>query len=209
MSATSTRDHVSVEVLANLSHELRTPLATILNGVQILRQTADTKGPIAAQTLDMLERQAKQVIRIIEHALDGLRDESENAPEPPQIGRPLRILVLEDDREGATSLARLLRLWGHEVRVSYDGPSALRIAAEAHPEVALLDIGLPGMDGYEVAQRLRERMAGDTLLIALTGFGQIEDMASAREAGFDLHLTKPVDPKRLRRLVAEIAVSRS
>ena len=92
-----------------------------------------------------------------------------------------------------------------EVRVAYDGPSALAIAPEYRPEVVVLDIGMPGMDGYEVARRLRARpeFVG-TLLVALTGWGQEVDRQRSREAGFDKHLVKPVDPRDLHSLLAEM-----
>jgi PAS domain S-box-containing protein len=360
-------DRLKDAFLAMVSHQLRNPLGTILNGVQILRQ-ADTKGPIAEQTLDMVERQLKQVVRIVDDLLDlsrlkrgdlslqkepvslvvavteaaaacrreieargqqlevaapaesvlvaadpvrleqilcnllnnasrctqnggkisiavqrddneavvrvtdngaGIEPEAlphvfdlfvpgqttsqrglgiglalvrrlvtlhggavsahsdgpgqgsefevrlplradspgERPSSPPQpaavVGRPRRVLVLEDDKEAARSLSRLLRLWGHEVHVTYDGPAALHAAEEFRPEVVLVDIGLPGMDGYEVARRLRDAYAHQLCLIAMTGFGQEEDRRRALEAGFDHHVTKPADAKELRRLLAE------
>ena len=91
-------------------------------------------------------------------------------------------------------MARLLKLLGHDVRVAHDGPEALEAAREHRPEVVLLDIGLPGMDGYEVAARLRqEECCQDAVIIAVSGYGQEEDRRRSREAGFDHHLVKPVD----------------
>ena len=87
-----------------------------------------------------------------------------------------------------------------------DGPKGLALAAEFHPEVVLLDIGLPGVDGYEVARRLRESPNPPRLLVALTGYGNEEDRRRTREAGFDLHLTKPVAPQELRRILNQEAV---
>ena len=104
----------------------------------------------------------------------------------------------------------LLKLWGHEVRVAHDGPAALEAAAAAPPEVVLLDIGLPGMDGYEVAERLRARPeSGGPVLVALTGYGQEEDRRRSREAGFDHHLVKPVDLDDLRSLLAHVGSASS
>jgi two-component system CheB/CheR fusion protein len=106
---------------------------------------------------------------------------------------PRRVLVVDDNADAATSLADLLAVIGHEVRVAHTGPAAIEAAATFRPEVLLLDIGLPGMDGYEVARRVREHSAlKETLLVALTGYGQEEDRQRAAEAGFDHHLTKPV-----------------
>jgi signal transduction histidine kinase len=129
----------------------------------------------------------------------------ESAPSPaPARGRPLRILVVDDNVDGAKTLAALLRLEGHEVQVAHDGPAALEAAAAFRPETVLLDIGLPkGMDGYEVARRLQELpVARQTFLVALTGFGQEEDRLRSRAAGFRDHLVKPVDPEVLRGVLA-------
>jgi PAS domain S-box-containing protein len=120
-----------------------------------------------------------------------------------------RILVVDDNVDGAVSLARLLELLhGHEVQVAHDGPSALEVADRFRPEVVLLDIGLPGMDGHEVARRLRARPEfGRTPLVALTGWGQESDRRRSREAGFDHHLVKPVDLDALSGLLAEVVPS--
>jgi CheY-like chemotaxis protein len=101
----------------------------------------------------------------------------------------------------------LLRMAGHLVHVSYDGATALAAAAELRPHLVLLDIGLPEMDGYEVARRLR-RQDGlrDTLLVALTGYGQEEDIRRSKEAGFDHHFVKPIDPKVLAGLFQSMTV---
>jgi CheY-like chemotaxis protein len=113
-----------------------------------------------------------------------------------------RVLVVDDNRDAAESLAELLELWGSTVQVAFNGTEALSAAAGFRPEVVLLDIGLPDTDGYEVARRLRQRKdLHGVLLAAVTGYGQAEDRQRAREAGFDLHLTKPVDPELLRDLL--------
>jgi CheY-like chemotaxis protein len=118
----------------------------------------------------------------------------------------LRVLIVDDNVDGANSLAAMLQALGHQVRVEYDGPAGVRAASARQPDVALLDIGLPGMSGYEVARTLRENEATrDTVLIAVTGWGQLEDRRRSREAGFDLHLVKPADPLELRALLASVA----
>jgi signal transduction histidine kinase/ActR/RegA family two-component response regulator len=129
---------------------------------------------------------------------------------PPAAERAVRILVVDDNVDGAASLAMLLRLWGHDVAVAHDGPAALRAADAQRPQVALLDIGLPGMDGYELARRLRARPGLDrTALVALTGWGQEEDRRRSQEAGFDHHLVKPVDLSALQELLAQGQPERS
>jgi CheY-like chemotaxis protein len=117
--------------------------------------------------------------------------------------RPLRVLVVEDNIDAAESLATLLRLWNHDVSVVHDGRTALEAAKEQQPEVVLLDIGLPGLDGYQVARRLREELHLDqALLVAMTGYGQPEDRRRSREAGIQYHFVKPVEPLVLRNLLA-------
>jgi PAS domain S-box-containing protein len=116
---------------------------------------------------------------------------------------PARILLVEDNVDAADALAELLRMWGHEVDVVHDGASAVGRAGEGRPDVVLLDIGLPGMDGYQVAGALRAlpELQG-ALLVALTGYGQEADRRRSAAAGFDHHLVKPVDLEELKRLVA-------
>src|SRR5262249_34410082 len=110
----------------------------------------------------------------------------------------LRILLVEDGPDCALSLAMLLRMEGHEGQVAFDGSAALRAAHTFAPQVVFLDIGLPDMDGYEVARRLGERTAGKPpLIIAISGFGRDEDRRRSEEAGVNLHLVKPTDPERL------------
>ena len=114
--------------------------------------------------------------------------------------------MADDNVDAANSLARLLRrLHGQDVRVAHDGPEALAAAGAFLPEVALLDIGMPGMDGYEVARRLRANPDFQgLLLVALTGWGQEADRRRSEEAGFDRHLIKPVDPEVVRELLADL-----
>ena len=114
-----------------------------------------------------------------------------------------RVLVVDDNADSAQGTARILTRQGHDVRIVYDGPSALEAAREHRPRYVLLDIGLPGMDGYEVAARLRQDATlKDATLIAVSGYGQDSDRRRSREAGFDQHLVKPVDPEELLGLLA-------
>jgi CheY-like chemotaxis protein len=114
-----------------------------------------------------------------------------------------RVLVVDDNADAAESLALLLRLSGHQVETAHDGPAALAAARVHRPEVVLLDLGLPGMDGYEVARRLRaETVADDIFLVALTGYGREEDRRRSHAAGFHRHLVKPVAQADLHDLLA-------
>lgn len=113
-----------------------------------------------------------------------------------------RILVVDDNQDAAKSLAMLLRLEGHDVRAAYDGEAALAAMQDFSPDMAFLDIGMPGMDGHELCRRIRQQPTlSKMLLVALTGWGQDDDRRRSREAGFDRHLVKPVEPHSLKRLL--------
>ena len=112
-----------------------------------------------------------------------------------------RVLVVDDNEDAADSLATLLEVMGYQVRIAYDGPEALVAADEFVPAVALLDIGLPRLSGYDIARHIRGRRGGDVLLVAITGWGQEEDRRLARDAGFDHHFTKPADFDQLIELI--------
>jgi DNA-binding response OmpR family regulator len=104
-----------------------------------------------------------------------------------------RILVVDDNEDAANSLATLLEVMGYAVRIAYDGPEGIEAADEFHPAVALLDIGLPKLSGYDIAKHMRVKRGEQVLLVAITGWGQEEDRRRANEAGFDHHFTKPAD----------------
>jgi two-component system CheB/CheR fusion protein len=121
--------------------------------------------------------------------------------------KPLRILIIEDNRDAAKTLCLLLSRYGHEVTSAHSGRHGVETAQTWKPDVVLCDLGLPEMDGYEVAAALRQDPDTSGLrLIALSGYGQEEDRRKSEAAGFDLHLTKPVDPVELQRLLAVIKV---
>ena len=126
---------------------------------------------------------------------------------PPSRSR--RVLLIEDNVDITDFIRMQLEIWGHEVSVAHDGPSGLEAALRLRPEIALLDVGLPGMDGYELAQRIRRDPAGTEIrLVAMTGFGRPEDRAHALAAGFDAHLVKPVEPRHLQELLASDTIAR-
>ena len=135
--------------------------------------------------------------------------EAAPAAEPAEAARPAgpsrRILVVDDHQDSTDSLALFLRLRGHEVRTAQDGPTALDEIERYRPEVVFLDLGLPGMSGYDVARRVRMRTdLGPVQLVALTGYGTDGDRQKTRDAGFDVHLAKPVDPRALDELLADV-----
>ena len=114
----------------------------------------------------------------------------------------LRVLVVDDNKDAAESLADLLRMLGHEADVAHDGPSALAKLGMSAPDVVLCDIGMPGMSGYEVAKAVRAGGNRGVRLVALSGYAQADDVKRAMEAGFDAHVAKPPDPDELARLLA-------
>jgi len=131
-------------------------------------------------------------------AMTGQRERVDCGPRP-------RILVVDDNRDSADCLAMLLRMTGHDVRAAYDGLEALESAAQFQPDVILLDVGMPRMNGYEAARRIRQQSWGQgTVLIAVTGWGQDGDRQLSRDAGFDHHMVKPVDPAAMLKLLASL-----
>jgi CheY-like chemotaxis protein len=129
-----------------------------------------------------------------------------SSPKTGPVSR--RVLIVDDNRDSTESLARLLRLTGHKVETALDGATGLKAARSHRPEVIFLDIGLPEMDGYEIAKLLRQdRDLAKVTLIAMTGFGQEEDRRKAQEAGFDGHMVKPADPVDVEKLLAGFSLS--
>jgi signal transduction histidine kinase len=183
-------------------------------GLTLVKRLVEMHGGSVGASSDGPGRGSEFVVRLPLRQGSGVRgqgSETTSAPSPalPALTpdpRPLtpavRVLVVDDNVSGAETLADLLVLWGCDVRVAHHGLAAIELAAQYLPEVVLLDIGLPGMDGYEVAQRLRELEGLEgALLVAVTGYGQEEDRRRSQEAALDHHLTKPVDPDVLRRLI--------
>jgi CheY-like chemotaxis protein len=118
----------------------------------------------------------------------------------------LRLLIVDDNRDSAESLGMMLQLFGHEVQLEYDGPAALRAANRFQPDAVFLDIGLPGMNGFDVCRQLRAGdQAEELVVIAQTGWGDPAQRARSQEAGFDHHLVKPVDVATLKSLLSDIA----
>src|SRR5262249_55189507 len=119
------------------------------------------------------------------------------------MSKPMRVLVVDDCADNARSLALLIKMWGHDVRVAHDATSALGIAESERRGVIVLDIGLPDLNGYELARLLKEQQAPQRpLLVAVTGYGQERDRRHSQEAGFTHHLLKPIVPAELQELLS-------
>jgi CheY-like chemotaxis protein len=132
---------------------------------------------------------------------------AEDAPaatSEPVVQDKLKILIVDDNRDVAASLATFLQFIGHDVRVAHDGEKALELAEAFRPQTILLDLGMPGIDGYEACRRIRKaEWSSNMRLIAITGWGQDEDRRKSADAGFDVHLVKPVNPEALEHLLRD------
>ncbi len=163
-------------------------------GLTLVRSLAELHGGTITATSDGPDQGSEFVLRL-PSALSSAAPEVES-PDGPEVKPPrgLRVLVVDDNEDTAKGMAKLLRLTGHTVRVAHSGPDAIASAREHGPEVVILDIGLPGMDGFEVARQLRrEACCYGSLIIGVSGYGDVEAREQGREAGFDHHLVKPVD----------------
>jgi CheY-like chemotaxis protein len=131
-------------------------------------------------------------------------EDSVTATNEPPIPAKRKMLVVDDNRDAASSLAMFLQLSGHDVRVAHDGETAIELAGEFRPQTIFLDLGMPGTDGYEVCRHIRNAPWGKNMrLIAITGWGQDEDRRKSATAGFDMHLVKPVDPETLAEILRD------
>jgi signal transduction histidine kinase/CheY-like chemotaxis protein len=175
-------------------------LVELHEGSVEVRSEGEAKGSEFVVTLPKLDSEAI--------AGDDSRNPLPQAPKPGQS--LLRIVAVDDNRDAVDSLAKILRMKGHDVQTAYDGVEALEVVGSFKPRVVLLDIGLPRLNGYEVAQRIRQLPGvGQIVLIAVTGWGQDEDRKRSHASGFDMHLVKPVDPLALDQLIANIVNSQA
>jgi CheY-like chemotaxis protein/CTP:molybdopterin cytidylyltransferase MocA len=204
-------------LVATVGHELRNPLGVITTALSLMRRLEGDSGP-TARYRGMIERQVETLARKIDEMLDPDRtpvgDERLREWPPPQLrgergrrdapspraaaGTPL--LVVEDNDDARSALVELMEMWGYSVHGAASGEEGVELASRHDPEIALVDLDLPGIDGYEVARRLRDARES-RLIIAMSGYGQPEDRDRSFAAGFDRHLIKPVDPRRLASLL--------
>jgi signal transduction histidine kinase/CheY-like chemotaxis protein len=173
-------------------------------GLTLVKSLVEMHGGSVQAHSAGLGKGSEFVVRLptVRRGENGRRDDSDSTA-PADQASSRRVLVVDDHADAADSLAMLLTMEGHQVRVAHNGPAAVEAVRADPPDVVLLDLGMPGMDGYEVARRLKEGLAPpDLLIVALTGWGQDEDRRRTREAGFHHHFVKPVDPNDLRQLLA-------
>ncbi|HEY0878839.1 MAG TPA: PAS domain S-box protein [Zeimonas sp.] len=172
-------------------------------GLTIVRQLVELHGGRVEAHSEGPGRGSEFIVRL---PLSATPQEELDGPHLPQHGvHPRRILVVDDNADAAQAMATMLELLGHRVDVAFDGDQALRVAERARPEVILMDLGMPNMNGYVAARRIREADWGrDVLLVAVTGWGQQADRSASEQAGFDHHLVKPVELDAVQTLVAQL-----
>jgi signal transduction histidine kinase/CheY-like chemotaxis protein len=177
-------------------------------GLTMVKRLAELHGGGVAAHSDGLG-QGSEFVVCLPLAQAATRGVDRPAAPPVSVGERLRVLVVDDNVDGAESLSDCLALLDYETRVAFDGPTAVELAAQFQPHVVLLDIGLPGLDGYEVARRLRQGVLPEALVVAVSGYGREEDRRLATEAGFDHHLTKPVALEALEALLRDGSAGRN
>jgi two-component system, chemotaxis family, CheB/CheR fusion protein len=178
-------------------------------GLMLVKTLTEMHGGTVAVSSDGVGRGSEFVVRL-PITVDADGRSTQPTATASVATTPLRILIVDDNRDSVDMLATLLKLTGHETFTAHDGLSAVDAATLLDPDVILLDIGLPELNGYEVARRIRgqQREGRRLLLVALTGWGQGEDRRRSREAGFDAHMVKPVDERVLRRLLTEFGAAK-
>lgn len=199
------------ELMAALSSELRDALAAISNAVEYLVAENECTLDERRRVHGLVQRQLAQVGQLSEQMLDSPAvgtHLARRAAAPLVVGgRPKaalkrqRVLIIDDSVDSADSLGMLLRVWGHDVRTAQGAVAGLQLEWEFEPHAVILDIEMPGKNGYEVASELRVRRRRDLLLVALSGYVREEDRARSLAAGFDHHMTKPADVALLERLL--------
>jgi CheY-like chemotaxis protein len=173
-------------------------------GLTLVRTLVEMHGGTVEAKSDGRGRGSEFVVRLpIEAGAEAAATAAR--PAAAEVSAGSRVLVVDDNRDGAESLALLLSVGGHEAHVAHDGLAAIEAARRLQPDALLLDIGLPGLNGYEVCRRIRSEPWGSGIvLVAVTGWGQEEDLRRSRDAGSDTHMVKPVDPSRLMALLASL-----
>ena len=193
------------ELFAQTQRELDRSQGGLGIGLTVVRLLAGLHGGTVTLHSEGEGKGTEAILRLPRAAMTA-KSQSIRAPSASLSTHHQRVLIIEDNQDAADMLATYLRFAGHEVRIAHDGPSGLRLAFEMMPTVILCDIGLPGMNGYQVAQVVRAAPAlAQCVLIAVTGYGEVSSRERAREAGFTHHLTKPTDPTLLAELIGSVS----
>jgi CheY-like chemotaxis protein len=172
-------------------------------GLSLVKEFVGLHGGRVEARSDGPGKGSEFIVRLPISAVTPAESPAVSSGNPPGPGR--RVLVVDDNKDAADTLAGLLGLMGHEARVTYAGAAGVAEAVEFRPDLVLVDLGMPGMDGFETARRIRAAKGGaEPLLVALTGWGSEEDRRRTRDAGFDRHLVKPVQPSELASLLVDI-----
>ncbi len=191
------------DLFAQIEHTLARSQGGLGIGLSLVKQLVEMHGGSIVAESEGLGRGSRFTVRLPLSRTGPGPVFHDASPSGAAVPAALRVLVVDDNVDAAESLAMMLSLLGHEVRAAHDGAAAVAVAGEWHPDVALLDIGLPDLTGYDVARRLRADLRLQRLvLVAVTGWGTEDDRRRSAEAGFDHHLTKPVDVHALERLLA-------
>ena len=177
-------------------------------GLSLARRLVDLHGGTIEARSDGQGRGSEFVIRLPLAPVAAPAETTHLQPRPLPAGA-CRVLIAEDNSDAAEMMRVMLCFGGHDVKVASDGVQAVAIAEVLRPDVAFIDIGMPRMDGYEAARRIRRALGDRVMLVALTGWGQEDDKARAREAGFDHHLTKPAEPEMMERMITDCAARRA
>ena len=193
------------QMFSQVDHSLEKSQGGLGIGLTLVKRLVEMHGGRIEARSEGLGKGAEFVVRlpVVVGASEPQAPAERN--EPPALKSSLRILIVDDNRDSADSLGMLLQIMGNDIRTAYDGQEGVDVAEEFRPDVVLLDIGLPKLNGYEACRRIREQSWGrSVVLIALTGWGQEDDRRRSHEAGFDHHMVKPVDPQDLMGLLAEL-----
>jgi signal transduction histidine kinase/CheY-like chemotaxis protein len=197
-------------MFAQLDTSLQRSQSGLGIGLALARQLVELHGGTIEAFSDGPCKGSEFVVRLpVAEAPSEVAQPRTDGDERAAASRKLRILVVDDNRDAADGLGKLLRMMGNEVRTAYDGLQALASASTFLPNVVILDIGLPKLNGYEAGRRIKDELGKDVILIAVTGWGQESDRRRSKEAGFDHHVTKPVEFAALKKLLASLELPKN